>query len=67
MWLPLARLNGDYIQAVIASDVTRFGELLRLGLLMTDEDRVKAKRVTHAMLKIVKFDIAGLEAAGAGR
>ncbi|TWS94440.1 VOC family protein [Reyranella sp. CPCC 100927] len=38
----------------------------RLGELMTDPDRAKAKRVTQAMLKMVKFDIAGLEAAARG-
>ena len=35
----------------------------RLGELMMDPDRAKAKRVTEAMLKMVKFDIAKLEAA----
>jgi predicted 3-demethylubiquinone-9 3-methyltransferase (glyoxalase superfamily) len=35
----------------------------RLGELMGDPDRAKAKRVTEAMLKMVKFDIAALEAA----
>lgn len=38
----------------------------RLGELMMDPDRAKAKRVTEAMLKMVKFDIAGLEAAAEG-
>ncbi len=38
----------------------------RLGELMSDPDRAKAKRVAEAMLKMVKFDIAGLEAAAAG-
>ena len=38
----------------------------RLGELMSDPDRAKAKRVTDAMLKMVKFDIAGLEAAANG-
>ena len=38
----------------------------RLGELMRDPDRAKAKRVTEAMLKMVKFDIAGLEAAAKG-
>jgi predicted 3-demethylubiquinone-9 3-methyltransferase (glyoxalase superfamily) len=38
----------------------------RLGELMGDRDRAKAKRVAEAMLKMVKFDIAGLEAAAAG-
>lgn len=36
----------------------------RLGELMADPS--KTKRVTEAMLKMVKFDIAGLEAAAAG-
>ena len=35
----------------------------RLGELMSDPDRAKAKRVAEAMLKMVKLDIAGLEAA----
>jgi predicted 3-demethylubiquinone-9 3-methyltransferase (glyoxalase superfamily) len=35
----------------------------RLGELIADPDRAKAKRVCEAMLKMVKFDIAGLEAA----
>jgi predicted 3-demethylubiquinone-9 3-methyltransferase (glyoxalase superfamily) len=35
----------------------------RLGELMSDPDRHKVKRVAEAMLKVVKFDIAGLEAA----
>jgi predicted 3-demethylubiquinone-9 3-methyltransferase (glyoxalase superfamily) len=38
----------------------------RLGELMGDPDRNKARRVTEAMLKMVKFDIAGLEAAARG-
>jgi len=38
----------------------------RLGELMGDPDRAKVKRVTEAMLKMVKFDIAGLEAAANG-
>ncbi|TKT74674.1 VOC family protein [Aquamicrobium sp. LC103] len=38
----------------------------RLGELMSDPDPAKAKRVTEAMLKMVKFDIAGLEAAAEG-
>lgn len=38
----------------------------RLGELMGDPDRTKAKRVTEAMLKMVKFDIAALEAAARG-
>jgi predicted 3-demethylubiquinone-9 3-methyltransferase (glyoxalase superfamily) len=38
----------------------------RLGELMMDPDRTKAKRVTEAMLKMVKFDIAALEAAAKG-
>ena len=36
------------------------------GEMMSDPDRVRAKRVTDAMLKMVKFDIAALEAAYAG-
>ncbi len=35
----------------------------RLGELMGDPDREKARRVTEAMLGMVKFDIAALEAA----
>jgi predicted 3-demethylubiquinone-9 3-methyltransferase (glyoxalase superfamily) len=38
----------------------------RLGELMADPDRAKAKRVTEAMLRMVKLDIAGLEAAARG-
>jgi len=38
----------------------------RLGELMKDPDRAKAKRVAEAMLKMVKLDIAALEAAGRG-
>lgn len=38
----------------------------RLGELMNSPDKAQAKRVTEAMLKMVKFDIAGLEAAAAG-
>jgi predicted 3-demethylubiquinone-9 3-methyltransferase (glyoxalase superfamily) len=38
----------------------------RLGELMSDPDPAKAKRVAEAMLKMVKFDIAGLEAAARG-
>jgi predicted 3-demethylubiquinone-9 3-methyltransferase (glyoxalase superfamily) len=38
----------------------------RLGELMNDQDRAKAKRVAQAMLKMVKFDIAGLDAAARG-
>jgi predicted 3-demethylubiquinone-9 3-methyltransferase (glyoxalase superfamily) len=38
----------------------------RLGQLMMDPDRAKAKRVTEAMLKMVKFDVAALEAAARG-
>jgi len=38
----------------------------RLGELMRDPDRDKAKRVAEVMLKMVKFDIAGLEAAAQG-
>jgi predicted 3-demethylubiquinone-9 3-methyltransferase (glyoxalase superfamily) len=35
----------------------------RLGELMGDPDRQKARRVTEAMLGMVKFDIAALETA----
>jgi predicted 3-demethylubiquinone-9 3-methyltransferase (glyoxalase superfamily) len=35
----------------------------RLGELMRDPDTDKAKRVAEAMLKMVKLDVAGLEAA----
>lgn len=38
----------------------------RLGELMMDPDRARAQRVTEAMLKMVKFDIAALEAAAKG-
>jgi predicted 3-demethylubiquinone-9 3-methyltransferase (glyoxalase superfamily) len=38
----------------------------RLGELMRDQDADKAKRVAEALLKMVKFDIAGLEAAARG-
>lgn len=38
----------------------------RLGELMMDPDPQVARRVTEAMLKMVKFDIAGLEAAAKG-
>lgn len=38
----------------------------RLGELMSDPDPAKAKRVAEAMLKMVKLDIAGLEAAARG-
>lgn len=38
----------------------------RLGELMGDPDRAKAKRVAEAMLAMVKFDIAALEAAAKG-
>jgi predicted 3-demethylubiquinone-9 3-methyltransferase (glyoxalase superfamily) len=38
----------------------------RLGELMRDPDRDKAKRVAEAMLKMTKFDIAGLEKAARG-
>ena len=37
-----------------------------LSTLMTDPDREKAKRVSDAMLKQVKFDIAELKRAAAG-
>jgi predicted 3-demethylubiquinone-9 3-methyltransferase (glyoxalase superfamily) len=38
----------------------------QLEQLMTDKDREKAKRVSQAMLKMVKLDIAGLESAARG-
>lgn len=38
----------------------------RLGVLMGDPDREKAGRVAKAMRKMVKFDIAALEAAHRG-
>jgi predicted 3-demethylubiquinone-9 3-methyltransferase (glyoxalase superfamily) len=38
----------------------------RLGELIRDPDQAKAKRVAEAMLKMVKLDIAGLEAAAKG-
>lgn len=38
----------------------------RLGELMTDPDGDKVRRVAEAMLKMVKLDIAGLEAAARG-
>jgi predicted 3-demethylubiquinone-9 3-methyltransferase (glyoxalase superfamily) len=38
----------------------------RLGELMSDPDRDKARRVAEAMLKMVKLDIAELEAAAKG-
>jgi len=34
---------------------------------MADPDRARAKRVADAMLKMVKFDVAALEAAYEGR
>lgn len=37
----------------------------RLGELMNDPDQAKVKRVAEAMLKMVKLDIAPLEAAAA--
>jgi predicted 3-demethylubiquinone-9 3-methyltransferase (glyoxalase superfamily) len=37
-----------------------------LSTLMTDPDREKAKRVSEAMLKMVKFDIAEIERAARG-
>jgi predicted 3-demethylubiquinone-9 3-methyltransferase (glyoxalase superfamily) len=37
-----------------------------LGKWMTDPDRVKAKRVADAMMKMVKLDVAELEAAAEG-
>lgn len=37
-----------------------------LDRMMNDPDRAKARRVTEAMLKMVKFDIAALERAAKG-
>ena len=37
----------------------------QLGRLMNDPDRAKARRAAEAMLTMVKFDIAALEAAAA--
>src|SRR6202023_204146 len=37
-----------------------------LGQMMADPDRIKAKRAADAMLKMVKIDIAVLQAAFAG-
>ena len=37
-----------------------------LGQMMKDPDRARAKRVAEAMLKMVKFDIAGLQKAYEG-
>jgi predicted 3-demethylubiquinone-9 3-methyltransferase (glyoxalase superfamily) len=39
----------------------------RLGELMKDKDRARAKRVTEAMLQMKKLDIARLEQAYAGQ
>lgn len=39
----------------------------RLGELMADPDKAKAKRVGDAMMKMVKLDIAALEAAAKGK
>lgn len=39
----------------------------RLGELMTDPDRAKAKRVGDAMMTMVKLDTAQLERAAAGK
>jgi predicted 3-demethylubiquinone-9 3-methyltransferase (glyoxalase superfamily) len=38
----------------------------RLGKLMSDADAERAGRVMQAMLKMIKLDIAKLEAAAAG-
>ena len=37
-----------------------------LGQMMADPDRVKARRAADAMMKMVKLDIAALQAAFAG-
>ena len=39
----------------------------KMGEMMADPDRDRARRVATAMLKMVKLDIARLEAAYAGR
>jgi predicted 3-demethylubiquinone-9 3-methyltransferase (glyoxalase superfamily) len=39
----------------------------RLGKMLDDPDPQKARRVAEAILKMVKLDIAALEAAFAGR
>ena len=39
----------------------------RLGEMMSDPDRAKAKRAADAMLTMRKFDLAALEAAYAGK
>lgn len=39
----------------------------QLGELMGDPDRAKASRASEAMLKMVKLDIAALQAAAAGK
>jgi len=38
-----------------------------LGKLMADPDKAKAKRASDAMMKMVKIDIAALEAAHEGK
>ena len=38
----------------------------RMGELMSDSDPARVRRVTEAMMKMVKIDIAGLEAAAEG-
>lgn len=43
-----------------------YWQITRLGELMSDPDPDKAKRVAEAMLTMVKFDIARLEAAAQG-
>jgi predicted 3-demethylubiquinone-9 3-methyltransferase (glyoxalase superfamily) len=39
----------------------------RMGELLSDPDQAKAHRAANAMLKMHKIDIAGLEAAAAGK
>jgi predicted 3-demethylubiquinone-9 3-methyltransferase (glyoxalase superfamily) len=39
----------------------------RLGELMSSPDRAKARRVGAAMLKMVRIDVAAIEAAAAGK
>ena len=56
----IARTREGSLGTVVADRAQRLGEL------MADPDQARAKRVSEAMLKMVKFDIAELEAAGRG-
>jgi predicted 3-demethylubiquinone-9 3-methyltransferase (glyoxalase superfamily) len=38
-----------------------------LAEMMSDSDRLKSKRAADAMMKMIKIDIAGLQAAFAGK